>query len=508
MPPRFNFGEVNLAVDGDASQARPDQDAPFRILLLGDFSGNGGRGHAKPLSARKPVLIDRDNFDAVLAGFHPELKLGLGKDAVAAVQFSNLDDFHPDRLLVRVEMFRKLREMRARLENPDTFAVAAEEFGLGRGTSRERKVDQGPAPKAARPAMGNLLDDMIEQTAARSEKRAPREDDLQKFVRKVTEPHLVAGADPRQSEILALIDRALGAQMRALLHVPEFQALEAAWRAAFLLVRRLETDELLKVYIVDVSRDELVADLNSSHDLRATSTYRLLVANAIGTSGGEPWATIVGNYIFGASREDAVLLGRLAKIAHAAGGPFLAAASPVLLGCESFSATPNAHDWARIAESEDTSAWTALRGLPEAKAVGLAVPRFLLRLPYGKETDPIESFAFEEMPEESQHEDYLWGNPAFVCALLLAQSFSESGWELRPGQHSALDRLPVHVYRQDGDSEVKPCAEALMTTDTADRIMESGFMPLASMKGQDEVRLVRFQSIAQPLKALAGRWAQ
>jgi type VI secretion system protein ImpC len=508
MPPRFNFGEVNLAVDGDTSHARPDQDAPFRILLLGDFSGNGTRGRAKPLSARKPVLVDRDNFDTVLAGFHPELKLGLGKDAVAAVPFSNLDDFHPDRLLVRVEMFRKLREMRARLENPDTFAVAAEEFGLARGTSRERKVDQRPAPKAAPPAMGNLLDDMIEQTAARSEKRPPREDDLQKFVRKVTEPHLVAGADPRQAEILALIDRALGAQMRALLHVPEFQALEAAWRAAFLLVRRVETDELLKVYIVDVSRDELLADLNSSPDLRASSTYRLLVADAIGTSGGEPWAAIVGNYVFGASREEAVLLGRSAKIAHAAGGPFLAAASPLLLGCESFSATPNAHDWARVAESEDTSAWTALRGLPEAKAVGLAVPRFLLRLPYGKETDPIESFVFEEMPEEPQHDDYLWGNPAFLCALLLAQSFSESGWELRPGQHSALDRLPVHVYRQDGDSEVKPCAEALMTTDTADRIMESGFMPLASMKGRDEVRLVRFQSIAQPLKALAGRWAQ
>jgi type VI secretion system protein ImpC len=112
------------------------------------------------------------------------------------------------------------------------------------------------------------------------------------------------------------------------------------------------------------------------------------------------------------------------------------------------------------------------------------------------------------MPEESEHDDYLWGNPAFVCALLLAQSFSESGWELRPGQRAELDRLPVHVYRLDGDSEVKPCAEALMTTHTADRIMESGFMPLASMKGQDEVRLVRFQSIAHPLKALAGRWTR
>jgi type VI secretion system protein ImpC len=138
--------------------------------------------------------------------------------------------------------------------------------------------------------------------------------------------------------------------------------------------------------------------------------------------------------------------------------------------------------------------------------VGLAIPRFLLRLPYGKETDPIESFPFEEMPGEPAHEDYLWGNPAFVCALLLAQSFSESGWDLHPGQRAELDRLPVHIYQHEGVSEVKPCAEALMTVDTADQIMERGLMPLASIKGKDELRLIRFQSIAQPLRALAASW--
>jgi type VI secretion system protein ImpC len=158
------------------------------------------------------------------------------------------------------------------------------------------------------------------------------------------------------------------------------------------------------------------------------------------------------------------------------------------------------------ADSEGASAWTALRELPEATAVGLVIPRFLLRLPYGKQTDPIESFSFEEMSEEPVHTDYLWGNPAFVCALLLAQSFSESGWELHPDQRANLDRLPLHVYPHDGQSEIKPCAEALMTVNTADRIMESGFMPLASLKGKDEVRVVRFQSIAKPVRALAGRW--
>lgn len=506
----FNFGEINIAVDGNTSQGRAEPETPFHLLVLGDFSGRGSRGHRTPLNARKPSLIDRDNFDEVLARTNPGLRLDFGNDECMELQFSELDDFHPDRLLERVAMFRKLREMRARLQNPATFYEAAEGLGLLRVADRPRQVERETTPAPSPLALSNLLDDMIEQTEARVEKRAPAEDDLQKFVRRVTEPHLVASTDAQQAEVLALVDRALGNQMRALLHVPEFQALEAAWRALFLLVRRVETDEMLKVYFVDLSKDELATELNSSPDLRTTWIYRLLAENSVSSS-DEPWAAIVGNYTFGATRADAELVGRLAKIAHAAAAPFLAAASPVLLGCESISAIPDARNWGRQPDSESASAWSALRGLPEANAVGLALPRFLLRLPYGKETDPIESFAFEEMPEnemseDKEHENYLWGNPAFVCALLLAQSFSESGWELRPGQRAELNRLPVHVYRHDGDSAVKPCAEALMTVDTAERIMEGGFMPLASIKDLDEVRVVRFQAIAQPLRALAGRW--
>ena len=403
-------------------------------------------------------------------------------------------------------MFRKLREMRARLADPATFADAAAEFGLRGATAKPREATPAAIPQHSPLALGSLLDDMIEQTEARAQTRPPAETDLQKFVRRVTEPHLVSAADPQQSEILGLIDRALGAQMRALLHVPKFQALEAAWRAVFLLVRRIDTDEMLKLYLVDLSENELAADLNATPDLRSTFTCRLLAGDAINAFGGEPWAAIVGNYSFSATRAHAESLGRVARIANAAGAPFLAAASPTLLGCKSFSATPNARDWAAPADGESASAWSALRALPEANAVGLAVPRFLLRLPYGKETDPIESFPFEEMPDDPEHDDYLWGNPAFVCALLLAQSFSESGWDLRPGQHSELDRLPVHLYQHEGASELKPCAESLMTVDTADRIMESGLMPLASIKGKTEVRLVRFQSIAQPLSALAAHW--
>ena len=200
-------------------------------------------------------------------------------------------------------------------------------------------------------------------------------------------------------------------------------------------------------------------------------------------------------------------MGRLAKVAMAAGAPFLAAASPHLLGCASLAESPHPRDWTLPLEPDGAAAWTALRSLPEASWIGLALPRFLLRMPYGKKSDPIESFDFEEMTQAPEHEDYLWGNPAFACALLLAQSFSEDGWEMRPGSHLQIDGLPLHTYEQDGETELKPCSEALLTEEAAEQIMEHNLMPLVSLKEQDAMRLIRFQAVGVPVRALAGRWS-
>jgi type VI secretion system protein ImpC len=465
------------------------------------------------LANRRTLVIDRDNFDDVLAKSGAEIHLRLGKDDSLCLRFSGLDDFHPDRLFEHVNLFRKLREVRDRLQDPATFAAAAEEFGLSPGPPpRPHPPAAEPATSAApsisRLASGSLLDELIEQSEVRgSESRPSRApDELHEFVRRVTQPHLVAAADPRQAEVISLIDRAVSTQMRTLLHTPDFQALEAAWRAVFLLVRRIETGSQLKLHLIDISKAELAADLGSSPDLRSTAVYRLLVAKTVETRGAEPWALIAGNYTFGPDFPDVELLARLARIANATPAPFLAATSPRLLGCVSFAVTPHPRDWKLAPAAESAAAWAALRRLPEACSVGLILPRFLLRLPYGKKTDPAESFDFEEMPDAPSHEDYLWGNPAFAGALLLAQAFGEEGWEMRPGVTSEIDGLPLHVYEQNGESELKPCAEALLTEDAAESILENGLMPLVSLKGQDAVRLVRFQSIAEPRRALAGRW--
>jgi len=217
---------------------------------------------------------------------------------------------------------------------------------------------------------------------------------------------------------------------------------------------------------------------------------------------------IVGNYRFGPGDEDTALLSRMAQIASRARAPFLAEASPSLLGCSSFVSTPASTTQPREWKAPSARGWAEMRHRPEAGSIALALPRFLLRLPYGKKTSPLESFDFEEFSGMPAHEDYLWGNPAFAVALVLGQSFSEAGWEMRPGTVVEIDKLPLHVYLRDGESEPKPCAEVLLTEEAAERMVEEGLIPLVSFKGRDLVRVARFQSIAEPLRVLAGRWDQ
>jgi type VI secretion system protein ImpC len=520
MAKPFDFGEINLDVQAGAGGPAgvPDSETPFRIAVLGDFSGRASRGLRETgakLAARRAHLVDRDNFDEVMAKLAPEIRLPIGRDgAMESLRFGELDDFLPDRLFERVPMFARLREIRVRVQDPATFAAVAAELGLQGRSERAEKAVPPPPPVATGgssdgPASGSLLDAMVEQTETRSSEKRPSRapDELEEFVRRVTEPHLVAAADPRQPEVLGMIDKAIGTQMRALLHVPDLQALEAAWRAIFILIRRAGTGMQLKIYLIDVSKEELAADLGEGGDLSESGLYQLLVEKSVGTLGAEPWAVLTGNYIFGPGRADAELLGRLGKIAAAAGAPFLAAGDPRLVGCASFGQTPSPRDWHVEQAPEDAEAWAALRGLPQASSIGLLLPRFLLRLPYGKDTRSVDSFAFEEMGADPAHEDYLWANPAFAAALLLAQTFSEQEWEMRTGTVASIDGLPLHVYQRDGEQALQPCAEALLTEDAAERILDRGLMPLVSLKGQDVVRLVRFQSIAQPLRALAGRWS-
>jgi type VI secretion system protein ImpC len=200
---------------------------------------------------------------------------------------------------------------------------------------------------------------------------------------------------------------------------------------------------------------------------------------------------VAGNYAFGQTAADVEMLARLGRIMSGAGAIFLGEADPAGGGPE-----------ADLAVEQ----WEQLRQSPLARWIGLAMPRILLRLPYGKKTERIESFEFEEMPGAPSHQHYLWGSPAFGCVQLLAEAFSRDGWEMQPGSHPEIDGLPVHIYEEQGEKLAKPCAEVLLTERDLDWVMDQGYMAWASVRDRDAVRLLRFQSIAKPAGRLAGRW--
>ena len=508
-PSSLKLGDIHLSVGASAAPERPAEDTPFRILLLGNFSGRARA--ATPLANRRPVLVDRDNFANVLAKLDVQVHLpaGEGMPAPLTLRFRELDDFHPDRLYERLELFAPLRDLRRRLDNPKTYRAAVDEVrGWAAPSSRAAAAaapERGQAPPPRDPAA--LLEQMLggdapEEPSARGSAAA----DWSAFLRQAVSPHLVPGKGDEQEEFIARVDEATGAQMRAVLHHPAFQAVEATWRAVDLLVRRLDTDEGLKLYLLDVSKEELAEDMSGAQDLRASGAYRLLVEQAVGTPGGQPWALWAGNYTFSQTAEDGLLLARLGLVAQAAGAPFLAAADSRLFSCAALVATPDPDDWRATPAADAKEVWAALRATPQAAYLGLAAPRFLLRLPYGNEASVTEAFAFEELSGGGPHEAFLWGNPAFACALLLGEAYNRAGWDLRPGMIQEVGSLPAYVYEDDDEGQLKPCAEVVLSDRASEQILSAGAMPLLSFAASAKVRLARFQSLAEPPAALAGRW--
>jgi type VI secretion system protein ImpC len=469
MTNKSEFGEVRLDINPSAhpSAAVLEPETPFRILLFGDFSGRAA-------SAWKPVEVDRDNFEEVLAAVGP---------GFSGMRFQELDDFHPDGIY-QSRLFQGLRELRRKLEVPATAGEAAAEI---RGWTRD--LAPPVAPRPALPVGGSLLDAIVDAAEPASPPPLARRGDLRSFVESVVAPHTVPAENPELPRLRALVDAEAGERMRAILHHATFQALEAGWRALFHLVRGIETSSQLKLYVLDVNKVELAADVKGE-DLRKSRVWRILVDEAAG-SGETAWSVVAGNYSFGRNVDDSEMLGRLARIMSFAKAPFLGEADPGSTGAETEEAQRN---------------WDRLRQLPEARWIGLAMPRFLLRLPYGRKTDPVESFDFEEMPGSPVHQQYLWGNPAFACVRLLAEAFANDGWEMRPGARTMIDGLPLHVYEAEGEKRAKPCAEVLLTDRDIDWILERGYMALESIRDRDAVRLVRLQSIAKPLARLSGRW--
>lgn len=512
MKGRFDFGNAEIDVETEARPLRREvePDSPFKVLLLGNFSGRK-KGIAASVKQARPIRLDRDNFAEVMgimqAGVEIPMISGEGTSQIYPVR--ELDDFHPDQLYQKLPLFQALRELRRELQSPSNFPSAAEKIQKWAGadlTAAEAKSPAKPDPQLASLTPDQLLRQMLGEdiSEAVSSSPPPSKDNWQEFLGRIVAPHLRPGVDARQPLLLARLDEAVSALMRRVLHDPAFQRLEALWRGLFFLVSRLETEENLQLWVLDLSRDELFDDLSNWDNLPLSRLYGLLIKEALETPGASPWTVVAGLFDVGGDVREIALLGRMGRLAAFGQFPFLAGASARLLGIDSFVQVPEDVKWQ--ASGKLAEAWQELRRLPQSDSLVLVLPRFLVRLPYGRQTDATERFDFEEMSVPAAHEDFLWIPPAVASVYLMGEAFCRNGWQFRPGEVQQIDGLPFYMQEDGGEKRVQPCAEILMTMEIAEKILESGIMPLLSFKDRDYIRLAGFQAISDPPAPLRGSW--
>jgi type VI secretion system protein ImpC len=479
------------------------EEPPFHILVLGDWTGDGPK---RAVGDRRAVEIDRDNFDDVLGRLGVKLDLEQPNTEALTLEFRELDDFHPDRIFDRLPMFARLRDLRSRLLSTDNFNDAAREVRSWFKVDEPAAETTSQTNSAPQDSAG-VLDAILSGSTGPAPKLAPSRD-VAALIKDLVRPHLVSVDENEQTALIAAVDAATGDLMRRILQDKRFKDLEASWRGLYLLIRRAETDTELKIYILNITKDELAEDLRSLSDLNDSKLFKIVVDEAIDVPGADPWAAIIGNYSFAPIRDDVAALMRIAKISAAADAPFISHMRPDVLGVKSLEKESDPSNWKLSGDDERTKLWTLLRAMPEAEYLGMTIPRFLSRLPYGRESEPLERFQFEEFDDVPKHDDYVWSNSCFVAALLLAQSFAANGWEMDQQFIQDVERLPMHVYKLDGETVFQPCAEVLLTQTGCEIMMEHGLMPLVSYKNTDHVKLARFQSISDPITGLRGRWSR
>jgi type VI secretion system protein ImpC len=301
-------------------------------------------------------------------------------------------------------------------------------------------------------------------------------------------------------DMIAEIDKKLSLQLDAILHHPEVQKLESAWRSLKFLVDRTDFRENIKLEVINISKDDLLDDFEDAPEVPKSGLYKTVYTAEYGQFGGQPYATLLGNYDFGPGPQDIKLLQYVASVATMAHAPFIAAAGPQMFGLESFNGLPDLKDLKSIFEGPQYTKWQSFRESEDARYVGLTTPRFLLRLPYGPDTQPVKAFNYEEDVSAS-HEHYLWGNTAFTFASRLTDSFAKYRWcanIIGPKGGGAVEDLPLHQFEAMGAVQTKIPTEVLISERREYELAEEGFIGLTMRKGSDNAAFFSANSVQKP----------
>ena len=304
--------------------------------------------------------------------------------------------------------------------------------------------------------------------------------------------------------IIAEIDRKLSEQVNQIIHHEEFQKLEGAWRGLHHLVTNTETDTLLKIKVLPISKKEISRNLKRFKGIAwdQSPLFKRIYEEEYGQFGGEPFGCLVGDYYFDHSAPDVEVLNGLEKIAAASHCPFIAGASPQVMQMDSWQELANPRDLSKIFQTAEYAPWRSLRESDDSRYIGLALPRFLSRLPYGAKTNPVDEFDFEEETDGSDHNKYTWANAAYAMAVNINRSFKYYGWgtSIRGVESGGIvENLPCHTFPTDDGGVDMKCPTEIAISDRREAELASlGFMPLVHRKNSDLAAFIGAQSLHKP----------
>jgi type VI secretion system protein ImpC len=372
----------------------------------------------------------------------------------------------------------------------------------------EQQVQAQPAQAEAAEQEKTLLDRILEEgRLARDESQKEYARDLvSEFVKQIMEGAMVVSKDTEAmiNARIAQIDKLLSLQLNEIMHHPDFQKLEASWRGLNYLVMNSETGERLKIRVLNISKKDMLKDMEKASEFDQSTLFKKIYEEEFGTFGGASYGALIGDYEFGNHPQDLALLEKISQVAAAAHAPFIAAAGPQLFNWESFTELGGPRDLAKIFQGVDYAKWKSFRESEDSRYAALALPHILMRLPYGRDNQPIEAFDFEEGVDGTDHSKYLWGNAAYALGSRITDAFAKYGWcaAIRGVEGGGLVQgLPVHTFKTDEGEVALKCPTEIAITDRREKeFADLGFIPLVHCKGTDYAAFFSTQTVNKPRK--------
>ncbi len=352
----------------------------------------------------------------------------------------------------------------------------------------------------------SLIDSIIQEgkMAKDENQQTYAKDLLSEFARQVLDEGMVVdkGLNQTIKERIGQIDQLINGQLNEILHAEKFQKMESAWKGLEYMVKNTETSSTLKLRVLNVSKDELVDDLEKAMEFDQSALFKKIYEHEYGTFGGTPYSVLIGDYYFGRHPKDMSLLERISHVSAAAHAPFVAAADARLFDMDSFQELGNPHDLSKIFESAELAKWRTFRESEDSRFVSLVMPHILLRQPYGPDSEPVEHLNYIEDVNGKDHNKYLWGNAAYALGTRITNAFSKYKWcaSIRGVEGGGLvENLPAHNFlTSDGDVELK-CPTEIQITDRREKeLNDLGFISLVHCKGTDQAAFFGGQTANKP----------